>query len=105
VTGAVINPALAFSTQFPCSGNSFLEYCLVYWLSPLLGKTPEAQRCVLSPLTPQQRVFDPVFHMTRSGFIIKTNKHEYIIHVVGGKLHERMAPEYNSDVIYIIMFI
>ncbi|TNN77787.1 Aquaporin-11 [Liparis tanakae] len=37
VTGAVINPALAFSTQFPCSGNSFLEYCLVYWLSPLLG--------------------------------------------------------------------
>ncbi|XP_074497136.1 aquaporin-11 [Sebastes fasciatus] len=37
VTGAVFNPALAFSTQFPCSGNSFLEYCLVYWLSPLLG--------------------------------------------------------------------
>ena len=39
VTGAVFNPALAFSTQFPCSGNSFLEYCLVYWLGPLLGKT------------------------------------------------------------------
>ncbi|XP_029373964.1 aquaporin-11 [Echeneis naucrates] len=36
-TGAVFNPALAFSTQFPCSGNSFLEYCLVYWLGPLLG--------------------------------------------------------------------
>ncbi|XP_059187733.1 aquaporin-11 [Centropristis striata] len=37
VTGAVFNPALAFSTQFRCSGHSFLEYCLVYWLSPLLG--------------------------------------------------------------------
>ncbi|XP_067451614.1 aquaporin-11 [Thunnus thynnus] len=37
VTGAVFNPALAFSTQFPCSGNSFLEYSLVYWLGPLLG--------------------------------------------------------------------
>ncbi|XP_063349220.1 aquaporin-11 [Pelmatolapia mariae] len=37
VTGAVFNPALAFSTQFPCSGHSFLEYCLVYWLGPLLG--------------------------------------------------------------------
>ncbi|XP_078103183.1 aquaporin-11 [Sander vitreus] len=36
-TGAVFNPALAFSTQFRCSGNSFLEYSLVYWLSPLLG--------------------------------------------------------------------
>ncbi|XP_029302390.1 aquaporin-11 [Cottoperca gobio] len=37
VTGAVFNPALAFSTQFSCSGNSFQEYSLVYWLSPLLG--------------------------------------------------------------------
>ncbi|XP_026194775.1 aquaporin-11 [Anabas testudineus] len=37
LTGAVFNPALAFSTHFPCSGNSFLEYCLVYWLGPLLG--------------------------------------------------------------------
>ncbi|XP_040902725.1 aquaporin-11 [Toxotes jaculatrix] len=37
LTGAVFNPALAFSTQFRCSGNSFLEYCLVYWLGPLLG--------------------------------------------------------------------
>ncbi|XP_019961062.2 aquaporin-11 [Paralichthys olivaceus] len=36
-TGAVFNPALAFSTQFPCSGHSFLEYCVVYWLGPLLG--------------------------------------------------------------------
>ncbi|XP_010868248.2 aquaporin-11 isoform X2 [Esox lucius] len=37
MTGAVFNPALAFSTQFPCSGHSFLDYCLVYWLAPLLG--------------------------------------------------------------------
>ncbi|KAM3616916.1 uncharacterized protein V6R79_025991 [Siganus canaliculatus] len=37
VTGAVFNPALAFSTQFPCSGSSFLDYCLVYWLGPVLG--------------------------------------------------------------------
>ncbi|KAM3874782.1 aquaporin-11 [Diretmus argenteus] len=37
VTGAVFNPALAFSTQFPCSGNSFLDYSLVYWLAPVLG--------------------------------------------------------------------
>ncbi|XP_074534868.1 aquaporin-11-like [Halichoeres trimaculatus] len=37
LTGAVFNPALAFSTQFPCSGSSFLESCVVYWLGPLLG--------------------------------------------------------------------
>ncbi|XP_069004405.1 aquaporin-11 [Embiotoca jacksoni] len=37
VTGAVFNPALAFSTQFPCSGSSFLDYCAVYWMGPLLG--------------------------------------------------------------------
>ncbi|KAM6946342.1 aquaporin-11 [Aplochiton taeniatus] len=37
VTGAVFNPALAFSTQFACGGNTFLECCLVYWLAPLLG--------------------------------------------------------------------
>ncbi|XP_077422757.1 aquaporin-11 [Vanacampus margaritifer] len=37
VTGAVFNPALAFSTQFGCSGNSFAEYCLVYWMGPLMG--------------------------------------------------------------------
>ncbi|KAM4627707.1 aquaporin-11 [Polymixia lowei] len=39
VTGAVFNPALAFSTQFRCSGNTFPEYCLVYWLGPVLGMT------------------------------------------------------------------
>uniref|UniRef100_A0A1A7XI76 Aquaporin n=1 Tax=Iconisemion striatum TaxID=60296 RepID=A0A1A7XI76_9TELE len=37
VTGAVCNPALAFSTQFLCSGTSFLENCVVFWLGPVLG--------------------------------------------------------------------
>uniref|UniRef100_A0A8C8DU57 Aquaporin n=1 Tax=Oryzias sinensis TaxID=183150 RepID=A0A8C8DU57_9TELE len=37
VTGAVLNPAVAFSTQFLCTGPSFLENCLIYWLSPVLG--------------------------------------------------------------------
>ena len=37
-TGAVFNPALAFSTQFPCTGGTFAEYSLVYWLGPLLGE-------------------------------------------------------------------
>ncbi|XP_066540413.1 aquaporin-11 [Hoplias malabaricus] len=36
-TGAVFNPAVAFSTQFPCSGGTFAEYSLVYWMGPLLG--------------------------------------------------------------------
>uniref|UniRef100_A0A8C6S356 Aquaporin n=1 Tax=Neogobius melanostomus TaxID=47308 RepID=A0A8C6S356_9GOBI len=39
-TGAVFNPALAFSTQFRCSGPSLAEYCLVYWLGPMLGEAP-----------------------------------------------------------------
>ncbi|KAJ8368043.1 hypothetical protein SKAU_G00080710 [Synaphobranchus kaupii] len=37
VTGAVFNPALAYSTQFPCSGHTFAEYSFVYWLGPVLG--------------------------------------------------------------------
>ncbi|KAK7940062.1 hypothetical protein WMY93_003388 [Mugilogobius chulae] len=36
-TGAVFNPALAFSTQFRCDGPTLPEYCLVYWLGPVLG--------------------------------------------------------------------
>lgn len=32
-----MNPALAFSIQFPCSGHSFLEYAFVFWLGPILG--------------------------------------------------------------------
>ncbi|XP_029957411.1 aquaporin-11-like [Salarias fasciatus] len=37
ISGAVFNPVLAFSVQFPCSGHTYLEYCLVYWLGPVLG--------------------------------------------------------------------
>ncbi|XP_059207353.1 aquaporin-11-like [Centropristis striata] len=37
ISGAVFNPVLAFSVQFPCSGHSYLEYCFVYWLGPVLG--------------------------------------------------------------------
>ncbi|KAL3043253.1 hypothetical protein OYC64_021052 [Pagothenia borchgrevinki] len=37
VSGAVFNPVLAFSVQFPCSGHSYPEYCFVYWLGPVLG--------------------------------------------------------------------
>ncbi|XP_007244849.3 aquaporin-11 [Astyanax mexicanus] len=37
ITGAVMNPALAFSIQFPCSGHNFLEYAFVFWLGPMLG--------------------------------------------------------------------
>ncbi|XP_051952712.1 aquaporin-11-like [Xyrauchen texanus] len=37
ITGAVFNPALAFSIQFPCPGNSIFEYTFVYWLGPILG--------------------------------------------------------------------
>ncbi|XP_018935958.1 aquaporin-11 [Cyprinus carpio] len=39
LTGAVFNPALAFSVQFPCPGNSFAEYSFVYWIGPVLGMT------------------------------------------------------------------
>lgn len=38
VTGAVFNPALAFSIQFSCSGSTFVESGLVYWISPVLGE-------------------------------------------------------------------
>uniref|UniRef100_A0A3Q3AIW3 Aquaporin n=1 Tax=Kryptolebias marmoratus TaxID=37003 RepID=A0A3Q3AIW3_KRYMA len=36
-SGAVFNPALAFSVQFPCSGHTYLEYVFIYWLGPVLG--------------------------------------------------------------------
>ncbi|XP_027001295.1 aquaporin-11 [Tachysurus fulvidraco] len=36
-TGAVFNPALAFSAQFPCTGSTFAKNGLVYWLGPVLG--------------------------------------------------------------------
>lgn len=44
-TGAVFNPALAFSTQFRCSGPSLVEYCLVYWLGPVLGMLGSVLLC------------------------------------------------------------
>lgn len=37
ISGAVFNPVLAFSIQFPCSGHTYVEYCFVYWLGPVLG--------------------------------------------------------------------
>ncbi|XP_016402397.1 aquaporin-11 [Sinocyclocheilus rhinocerous] len=39
LTGAVFNPALALSVQFPCPGHSFAEYSFVYWIGPILGMT------------------------------------------------------------------
>nr|XP_043897593.1 aquaporin-11-like [Solea senegalensis] len=39
ISGAVFNPVLAFSIQFPCSGHTYPEYCFVYWLGPVLGVT------------------------------------------------------------------
>lgn len=44
----MFNPVLAFSVQFPCSGHTYLEYCFIYWLGPLLGKEPE-KCCLLLP--------------------------------------------------------
>ncbi|XP_020794314.1 aquaporin-11 [Boleophthalmus pectinirostris] len=44
-TGAVFNPALAFSTQFRCEGRSLPEYCLVYWLGPVLGMLGSVLLC------------------------------------------------------------
>uniref|UniRef100_A0A8C4RIQ7 Aquaporin 11 n=1 Tax=Erpetoichthys calabaricus TaxID=27687 RepID=A0A8C4RIQ7_ERPCA len=39
LTGAIFNPVLAFSVQFPCKGHTFLENSFVYWLGPVLGKS------------------------------------------------------------------
>ncbi|XP_041061780.1 aquaporin 12 [Carcharodon carcharias] len=36
-TTALFNPALAFSATFHCSGNTFSEYMVVYWLSPFVA--------------------------------------------------------------------
>ncbi|XP_067889227.1 aquaporin-11 isoform X2 [Heterodontus francisci] len=38
LTGAMLNPALAYSVTFNCKGNTYLEYCFVYWLGPLMAK-------------------------------------------------------------------
>ncbi|KAM4796149.1 aquaporin-11 [Rhinophrynus dorsalis] len=37
LTGAVFNPALAFSVLFHCEGNTFSEYAVVYWAGPVIG--------------------------------------------------------------------
>ncbi|XP_067841784.1 aquaporin-11 [Heptranchias perlo] len=37
LTGAMFNPALAYSITFNCEGNTFVEYSFVYWLGPLMG--------------------------------------------------------------------
>ncbi|XP_019581965.2 aquaporin-11 [Rhinolophus sinicus] len=36
-TGAVFNPALAFSLHFKCFDEEFLQFFIVYWLAPSLG--------------------------------------------------------------------
>ncbi|XP_006006366.1 aquaporin-11 [Latimeria chalumnae] len=37
LTGAVFNPALAYSLHFHCKGNTFLQYAFVYWVGPIVG--------------------------------------------------------------------
>ncbi|XP_055443110.1 aquaporin-12B-like [Bubalus kerabau] len=37
LTSAFLNPALAASVTFRCSGHSLLEYVQVYWLGPVTG--------------------------------------------------------------------
>ncbi|KAM9788694.1 aquaporin-11-like [Neosynchiropus ocellatus] len=37
ISGAMFNPVLAYSVQFPCSGHTTFEYVLVYWLAPVAG--------------------------------------------------------------------
>ncbi|XP_019752889.1 aquaporin 12 isoform X2 [Hippocampus comes] len=36
-TSSYINPSLAYSLTFYCSGFTFAEYALVYWLAPITG--------------------------------------------------------------------
>lgn len=50
ISGAIFNPVLAFSVQFPCSGHTYLEYCFIYWLGPLLGKEPCWSAAFFPPL-------------------------------------------------------
>lgn len=38
LTGAIFNPALAFSLHPHCFYDRFLTYSLVYWIAPCLGK-------------------------------------------------------------------
>lgn len=38
LTGAIFNPALALSLHFKCFDEAFLQFFIVYWLAPSLGK-------------------------------------------------------------------
>ncbi|XP_072894265.1 aquaporin 12 isoform X1 [Hemitrygon akajei] len=38
-TTGLFNPALAFSVTFHCSGNTLIEYMVVYWFSPFIATT------------------------------------------------------------------
>lgn len=38
LTGAIFNPALAFSLHPKCFYDNFFIYSLVYWIAPSLGK-------------------------------------------------------------------
>lgn len=38
LTGAVFNPALALSLHFKCFDEAFLQFFMVYWIAPSLGK-------------------------------------------------------------------
>ncbi|NWV11767.1 AQP11 protein, partial [Ptilonorhynchus violaceus] len=38
LTGAIFNPALAFSLHADCFYDKFVSYSLVYWIAPSLGK-------------------------------------------------------------------
>ncbi|XP_061484993.1 aquaporin-11 isoform X2 [Rhineura floridana] len=37
LTGAIFNPALAFSLHISCFAENFLHYILVYWVAPCIG--------------------------------------------------------------------
>lgn len=46
-TSAYINPSLAYGLTFYCSGFTFSEYALVYWLGPLTGKVASGKMYTL----------------------------------------------------------
>lgn len=37
-TSAYVNPSLAYGLTFFCSGFTWAEYALVYWLGPFTGR-------------------------------------------------------------------
>lgn len=46
-TSAYVNPSLAYGLTFHCSGFTFSEYALVYWLGSLTGKVPSSEMYTL----------------------------------------------------------